>query len=51
MTADVTSLVDDFYTDASGLLSRINTYLNVKRFESIDIRTIDQQYSSLRELQ
>jgi len=51
MTADVTSLVDDFYTDSDGLLSRINTYLNVKRFESIDIRTIDQQYSSLRELQ
>ena len=33
------------------LVRSFNTYLNVKRFESIDIRTIDQQYSSLRELQ
>jgi len=51
MTTDVTSLVDDTYVDSDGILSRINTYLNIKRFGDLSIETIDQQYSSLREAQ
>ena len=50
-SADVTSIVDDPYADSDGVKSRINTYLNLKRFRDDDIRNIDRQYSSLRELQ
>ena len=50
-SADVTSIVDDPYADSAGVMSRINTYLNLEKFGSDSIRLIDQQYSSLRELQ
>jgi hypothetical protein len=50
-SADVTSILDDPYTDATGVMSRINTYLNLEKFGDDSIRTIDRQYSSLRELQ
>lgn len=50
-SADVTSIVDDPYSDSDGVMSRINTYLNLEKFSDDSIRLIDRQYSSLRELQ
>lgn len=51
MFTDVTSLVDDTRSDPEGILSRINTYVNIRRFGDASIASIDRQYSSLREAQ
>lgn len=49
---DITALVDDYYTDSAGVLSRINVELtNLNTFSAEQIDTINNQYSSLREAQ
>ena len=49
---DITSLVDDTYTDSAGVLSRINVELNsIEDVDSDTINTIHEQYHSIREMQ
>lgn len=49
---DHTSLVDDFNTDSSGILSRIRPELvNPSEFSTFTVQEINNQYGSLREAQ
>jgi len=51
-TTDITSLVDDLYSDSDGVLSRINAELTgMSTFSLEEIQKIENQYSSLREAQ
>jgi hypothetical protein len=51
-TTDHTSLVNDFNTDSSGILSRIRPELaNPSEFSTFTVQEINNQYGSLREAQ
>ena len=51
-TLDLTALVDDIHTDSDGVLFRINPVLtDMRNFSLLDLQTIENQYSSLREAQ
>jgi hypothetical protein len=51
-STDLTALVDDIHTDSDGVLFRINPVLtDMRNFSLLDLQTIENQYSSLREAQ
>jgi len=51
-TLDLTALVDDIHTDSDGVLFRINPVLtDMRNFSLLDMQTVENQYSSLREAQ